>query len=846
MIFALDIEMDQTSDKLRIGDIITLEHAKPYEGWLAAEDVFNSECILTTSDIIMEDCLWQVCVQYQYSSSSDYETTVIDANESVMKQNEDRKPSTDPNQASASEETPKIVENNETQKKLQLQRAAATETKLNKKLMAMKFGKPVSFGDVVQLLHIKSQTYMTVSSNCLARCERENLQVYLDSNGNPLSWLELMPRYKYDREGQHISSDTELYIRVHENSSDFIHVAKKASKLSESNAKEINCSLESSCWRINIYQNASEFNKKNILMGNLVTLKEPESSTYLTVDAPNISSHADVVMSNSIQLSFSSADCYIGTNLLWMIEGEDVFHGGSVTNYGSKVALRDLTSGLYMKMTDEGVSAVRKREDCSFFELAGSHQSDLDEFIPDGTLINLSCQKAFVMMMKGKDAVLRCVGSRERSAALSVVISSKIQERVGVDLFKCVDAVRILKRQYKLVKNLEKSEYSMSVLLTMLRENMFCFDFLEEFMVPESSQNLFNDSAKHSNFSTIAKAELQTSTATTYLIRQTLMREQGVLDALLDLVELTSATVLSSSVNQKAEVEVRRRDNNRGVINISMARDRESSRGPAVHKYLGQNAHVPQVVEINECCLRILYLCMSRNHFNQVHVADRLPVILELVKESELAVTCVEEMIRDNVKILQTKVRDREIKIFLKMLVESEFNSTLLKLLRSACSCQFGVDSTQRIIAEALFPHKAPANGSGVSLPESSSGPALSWSETSPMHGFALSSVSSNELNSMKPVVISLFSQDGRRRVVWPNKSIYIPDIDDITVKVWGINLIYGGLLKIFLTWDSTSNSISSIFNIASNEITLERICGEKASVQEKKLFKSPSSSSLR
>ena len=86
-----------------------------------------------------------------------------------------------------------------------------------------------------------------------------------------------------------------------------------------------------------------------------------------------------------------------------------------------------------------------------------------------------------------------------------------------------------------------------------------------------------------------------------------------------------------------------------------------------------------------------------------MYIADQFPIILHQIKDQALAVTCVQEMLHDNLQMLQTKVREREIDIFLDLLEESEMNVTLLHLLRSTCSCPMGVDSTQRMVATALL-----------------------------------------------------------------------------------------------------------------------------------------------
>lgn len=75
---------------------------------------------------------------------------------------------------------------------------------------------------------------------------------------------------------------------------------------------------------------------------------------------------------------------------------------------------------------------------------------------------------------------------------------------------------------------------------------------------------------------------------------------------------------------------------------------------------------------------------------------------------------CVQEMLRDNLRMLQTKVREREVGIFLELLERSQMSATILRLLQSACSCPIGVDSTQRMVVRALFAHANPDNAMDI------------------------------------------------------------------------------------------------------------------------------------
>lgn len=868
-----------TDLNLKIGDYVILKHAKPIEGTLGTDGIAGDDVILTkdVGDVEVEHCLWQIHVQNQYSAMKEYEDFYYlqmyeqhGSPDAMDMDNEDFEDSGSGDEA----------EDESNQMLNQLRRAAANENTLNKKLMAMKLGKPLQFGDVFQLCHVQSKKMLTINSTVLAKHERENIRISLHPHGDALSWFEFIPRSKNDREGQQISNNAEAFIRVHERPSEFIHAARKPMRENE-NIREINCSLESSCWNVCIYQEGSSIHSNKITAGQLISFQEPESSTYLTLEEAKVDDgmtipaqyrsgdedeeeepQINLILTNSSPMSFSPAgDCNIGTNLLWQIEKENRQYGGYVSGRVDRVTFRHLNTGLYLTLASEALTAVKHRQDATFFELhpAQSSNSDVKNGIlnnsavqlcehgewlrlPSLLLSGMATRSRVSLHLMPEDAPSELTATPstssllehqdfavvDKSSATPLRISSTLFQVIGVDLYVGVQASQFLKSFVKSIKEGTLMDDSLSnvekVVKTLFSVLHNVFEFLTDHL-----NHYGNDENMVFGFDDVVKGDKKT-----IIFKQTMMREQGVLTQILNIIELcgngdlehlpdnirrrrphgghgtpgkqntkNNAAMLKSptsrqlikatstfktlvsqlsqgqdntggakerSIKNMAKMTIQRGLSRQGSVdyvkrkNSSFAEENSSQRrnsllglkmvqesnndrrnsvgasarlrglqsqrsnsanfsrvmtGSFDGKYEGKSPmnsirnqeDLQNLVkglrtishDISVVCLKTLLAIIEDNHSNQMFIADKFPIILHQIKDHALAVTCVQEMLHDNLQMLQTKVREREIAIFLDLLEESEMNITLLQLLRSTCSCPMGVDSTQRMIATALL-----------------------------------------------------------------------------------------------------------------------------------------------
>lgn len=874
---------------LKIGDYIILKHAKPIEGCLGTDGISGDDVILTKDVDDIEHCLWQIHVQNQYSAMKEYEDFYY---LQMYEQHGNADPFDDEDEEGDMSDAESETESETNAMLAQLRRAAANENTLNKKLMAMKLGKPLQFGDVFQLCHVQSKKMLTINSTVLAKHERENIRISLHPHGDALSWFEFIPRSKNDREGQHINNNTEAFIRVHERPSEFIHTARKPLRENE-NIREINCSLESSCWNVCIYQEGLSILSSNISAGQLISFQEPESSTYLTLEEVTLQDREresmrtpprtnqqgveeeedepiNLQLSTATPMTFSpSGNCTIGTNLLWQIEKENRHTGGSITSRIDKVSFRHLNSGLFLSLESDALTAVALREQATLFEVYPASQTSSSDgnciqnnstvqlgehgrwmrlpnlllsgmatksrinlhLIPEDGPADLTSVRSTSSLLEQQDFVIG-----DRNGATPLRVSSNLFQVIGVDLYVGVKATQFLKHFVKSIKEGTLMDDSMANVERVVKTLFSVLHNVLDF-ITDNVNTYGNDDNMVFSFDDVVRGDKKT-----FILKQTMMREQGVLTQILNIIELcgngdlehlpdtirrrrrrtgagggggkqnsksntgmlkspTSRQLIRATSTFKTLVGQLSEDNAQGstkdrslkniarmatakrglsrglsralsrqgsndggilsrknsvageesvnvtqrrnsLLGLKMVQENISARRSSMNMSekthsrmfanqssklqsssfgnsfaddgkspMGNREDFQNLVkglrsishDISTVCFKTLLAIIEDNHSNQMYIADKFPIILHQIKDQALAVTCVQEMLHDNLQMLQTKVREREIDIFLDLLEESEMNVTLLHLLRSTCSCPMGVDSTQRMVAKALL-----------------------------------------------------------------------------------------------------------------------------------------------
>jgi hypothetical protein len=608
-----------------------------------------------------------------------------------------------------------------------------------------------------------------------------------------------MPKSKGDKEGQQISH-SEVLLRVHGRTSEYLHCAKEGSS-GDTDSVEVNCSLESSPWTLAGYQDAFSSRASKILAGQVVCLQEIDSSAYLAPAGegqladrlPSRPQTVSLAQSNLI----GSSSTIVGTHLLWILENETPHHGGVIGH--QPVTLKHLNTGMYLTLDPgahvgaQSLYLSSERKISSQFEIASD---SLHDGLQDGATVQLNCEGSWISAplqqihpqqqpaknfqrsqsrfhnrsssfmpslsfeeIESPALPFHCSGTVERAKASSFTMRNTLHLRLGPDLFLGVEAAKILTKFVRLcqTKGAQLSEdvnftAEVKVVLTVLD---LVFQFLSDDLLTASSS--------------YETADDELDLFRVIETRQIMMREQGVLAAVVDLIEICGDDVLSALLSQEKSIppsiaksmsqskvsfkklvsqnssygsrspfQTHRKflsEDDRGsphspskkmlASTLSVEARRGLSRtisnenvgprrNPVILRDRTSRSNFGNLLsdldsdhfmeslddfqvngldhsdqrkktlahDLSNSCFQTLFAVIHDNHSNQMAIADKFPILLNQVKDQDLAVACVQEMLRDNLQMLETKVREREIGIFLHLLQESEMNVTLLNLLR--------------------------------------------------------------------------------------------------------------------------------------------------------------------
>ena len=711
---------------LKIGDYVTLRTAK-FEAYLGAEGILFDGLVVHSRVTELDDCLFCVHLQRQYSAAQEMEA-FEERNSEILQLDEDDQDENVKKYMSA------------------LQRGNRNEITLNDAYLKSKTGNPVHFGDVIQLYHVKSRKYLVVNPKQLATSERENSRLSLSVRGNSLGWLSFLPRSKIDREGDRIIAGADCYLTFAERNNEFVHASEASPK--DGFDREVNCSLEKTSWRVSIYQHCVDAANQNILLSSqLVYINDPETQSNLTVGTKSIESF-DVEQAESAPASaddaaddpaVAAAAAAVGASdgheyfhdfgdlvskpiaegkedasAIWLIESRGLVVGGPFQWKTEQVRFRHLVSGRYLALITKQInlSSEAKSGDAT-----GGDADAVGAAAPTAPSEEDAVTEYYFTTVEasGLSSPGTCFDVREqtgsnnfltKSKALTISSDQVFMERgdeLENDQFSIkpvknsTDALNLLINAYVPLSEVglpvgtPKTLDPLDVYSGLAARRHFS-RFFEMTAVPRNSNvsTIWPGAARDdvAFFNSICKQIMIFSqgfdiTATNVTIgvdksdpivrvrRQCLLRDLGVIETVLRMIDKLIFVTEKTVSGKMTDAEVAMTEMGSAVL---------------------------------DQCFKIIFYCVMDNPEIQIYVATFLKVLLLHLSTQSYAGRCVTEMLSKNMELQETKIGEPEISIFVDNLKTSTMNSMYLNLLQCCCSCEGqGVDGNQCTVASTLF-----------------------------------------------------------------------------------------------------------------------------------------------